>query len=247
MPLHLHTNCGDGVEIHIRPSELAALQTGGVGNVAGAAQLSVHCAPVKEQTQLQPVLLYCSDAPKPEQVGGAVTRAPPTVRLPLLTFTLPVSVVAPVTDSVLPNDAAPVSVDAPLTISVLFNVAAPVTPSVLPADKAPESVDAPVTASVPATAVLPLAAATVNLLPFTLKSLVSAVAPVTDSAPVMSAALPTTVAPSGSTKMVDTDDDVLFVLLLPGVGAGAVQALPTAVKPNSQPQMKAPLLLNCSL
>ena len=104
----------------------------------------------------------------------------------------------------------------------------------------------PDTASVPATAVLPLAAATVNMPLLTFKSPVNALVDDTDRAPVISVALAITVTAPFRSEMVDTDDDVPLVLLLPGAGAGAVQVLPTAVKPNSQPHMN-PLLLNCSL
>jgi hypothetical protein len=76
-------------------------QLGGAGTALQV--LAAHGAPVNTHTQLQLLPLYCSAAPMPVHVGGAMTRAPPTVKAPLLTLTLPDSVVAPATDNVLPS------------------------------------------------------------------------------------------------------------------------------------------------
>jgi hypothetical protein len=85
------------------------------------------------------------------------------------------NVEAPVTLRVLPIPTAPVSVEAPVTDRVPGIVRPPVIPSVPPIVAFPLVVRelrevAPVTAREPATAVLPLAEATVNLLVATLKS-----------------------------------------------------------------------------
>ena len=65
------------------------------------------------------------------------------------------------------NVAAPVTSNVPPTVAASDNVVTPVTPKVPPTVAASVNVVTPVTPKVPPTAVLPLAAATVNLSVFT--------------------------------------------------------------------------------
>ena len=67
--------------------------------------------------------------------------------------------------------ATPVTPKVPPTVAASDNVVAPVTPKVPPTVAASDNVVTPVTPNVPPTAVLPLAAATVNLSVFTAMSL----------------------------------------------------------------------------
>lgn len=109
----------------------------------------------------------------PSVESPVTPRVVPTVAAPVTPRLA--NVESPVTLRVLPIPTAPVSVEMPVTDRVPGIVRPPVIPSVppivaLPLVMSELSEVAPVTASVPATAVLPLAEATVNLLVATLKS-----------------------------------------------------------------------------